>query len=212
MVFDPDIGEFLQIKHCSQIIVGGNHIVRHNAAEAVMDFGDLLRGLQMEDIEACARPQHPMGLTDRPLLIREMGKGREGKGHVKGIIGKRQHDGVGIDNIDVEYAKSKDIEVKNTPEASSIAVAELAVALMLALINHIPEADKTMKEGKWEKKKLEGRELFNKTLGLMGAGHIGQIVASRAKGMQMKVIVYDPYIKPETVEKLDLEPVNLDEL
>ncbi|OQY46294.1 MAG: hypothetical protein B6240_07475 [Desulfobacteraceae bacterium 4572_87] len=69
-----------------------------------------------------------------------------------------------------------------------------------------------MKAGKWEKKAFKGRELFNKTLGLIGAGHIGRIVAERARGMKMKVIVFDPYLKPATVEKLDLEPVSLDEL
>jgi D-3-phosphoglycerate dehydrogenase len=82
----------------------------------------------------------------------------------------------------------------------------------MALTRNIPQATASLKEGKWEKKKLQGRELFNKTLGLIGAGHIGRVVADRARGMKMKVIAYDPYIKPETIEKLDIEPVSFDEL
>jgi D-3-phosphoglycerate dehydrogenase len=84
--------------------------------------------------------------------------------------------------------------------------------MMMALSRNVPQATASLKEGKWEKKKLQGRELYNKTLGLIGAGKIGRIVADRAKGMKMKVIVYDPYIKPEAIEKLDLEPVSFDEL
>ena len=82
----------------------------------------------------------------------------------------------------------------------------------MALSRNIPQATASLKAGKWEKKEFKGRELFNKTLGLIGAGHIGRIVADRARAMKMKVIVFDPYIKPEAVEKLDLEPVSLDEL
>ncbi len=110
--------------------------------------------------------------------------------------------GVGIDNIDVEYAKQKGIEVKNTPRASSIAVAELAIALLLALINHIPEADKSMKAGKWEKKKFKRTELFGKTLGLLGVGRIGTEVAKRAKAFGMEVLAYDPYLEKHDVATL----------
>ena len=84
--------------------------------------------------------------------------------------------------------------------------------MLMALCRNIPQATISLKKGKWEKKKLKGRELFNKTLGLVGAGHIGRIVADRAKGLKLKVIVFDPYIKPDTIEKLDLEPVSFEEL
>jgi D-3-phosphoglycerate dehydrogenase len=86
------------------------------------------------------------------------------------------------------------------------------MAMIMALSRNIPQGTASLKHGKWEKDQLQGREIFNKTLGLIGAGHIGRIVADRAKGMKMKVIVFDPYIKPETIEKLDLEPVSFDEL
>jgi len=120
--------------------------------------------------------------------------------------------GIGLDNVDIQAASQRGIVVMNTPEGNTTTTAEHAVAMMMALSRNIPQATASLKEGKWEKKTLKGRELFNKTLGLIGAGKIGRIVADRAKGMKMNVIVFDPYIKPGTIEKLDLEPVSFDEL
>jgi len=125
------------------------------------------------------------------------------------VIGRA---GIGLDNVDIPAASQRGIVVMNTPEGNTITTAEHTFAMIMALSRNIPRATASLKLGKWEKKKLQGRELFNKTLGLIGAGHIGQIVADRAKGMKMKVIVFDPYLKPETIEKLDLEPVSLEEL
>lgn len=125
------------------------------------------------------------------------------------VIGRA---GIGLDNVDIPAASQRGIVVMNTPEGNTITTAEHAVAMIMALSRNIPQATASLKQGKWEKKQLQGRELFNKTLGLIGAGHIGRIVAERAKGMKMRVIVYDPYLKPETIEKLDLEPVSFDEL
>ena len=103
--------------------------------------------------------------------------------------------GVGVDTIDVEYAKTKGIVVDNTPEASSLAVAELAFALMIALPNHIAEADASMKRGAWLKKELERTELGGKTLGLIGIGRIARELALRAKAFGMKVIAYDKFVQ-----------------
>jgi len=103
--------------------------------------------------------------------------------------------GVGVDTIDVDYAKSRGIAVDNTPEASSLAVAELAFALMIAMPNHIAEADSSMKQGKWLKKELERTELGGKTLGLVGIGRIARELALRAKAFGMKVIAYDKYVR-----------------
>jgi D-3-phosphoglycerate dehydrogenase len=125
------------------------------------------------------------------------------------VIGRA---GIGLDNVDIPAASQRGIVVMNTPEGNTITTAEHTIAMIMAVSRNIPQATGSLREGKWEKKKLKGRELFNKTLGLIGAGHIGRIVADRAKGMKMKVVVYDPYIKPETIEKLDLEPVSFDEL
>ena len=125
------------------------------------------------------------------------------------VIGRA---GIGLDNVDIPAASRRGIVVMNTPEGNTITTAEHTIAMIMALSRNIPQATSSLKEGKWEKKKLKGRELFNKTLGLIGAGNIGRIVANRARGMKMNVIVYDPYLKPEAVEKLDLEPVSLDAL
>ncbi|HLD35234.1 MAG TPA: hydroxyacid dehydrogenase [Planctomycetota bacterium] len=104
--------------------------------------------------------------------------------------------GVGMDNIDAEAAKKANIKVENTPEASSISVAELTIGLMFALARKITIADSTMKAGKWEKKRLEGTELYKKTLGLVGVGRIGFEAAKRATALGMSVVGYDPYLNP----------------
>lgn len=116
--------------------------------------------------------------------------------------------GVGLDNVDQEYAKQKGIAVFNTPEASSVAVAELAFAHLLAIPNRLIEGHCTMKEGKWAKKELKRRELFGKTLGLIGIGRIGAEVAKRARAFGMEVIAFDKYVKDSPVARL----VSLDEL
>ncbi len=103
--------------------------------------------------------------------------------------------GVGIDNIDVAYAESKGITVNNTPAASSVAVAELAMTLMLSLINKVPFGHEGMVSGDWRKKKIKRVELFKKTLGLVGIGRIATEVAKRAKAFEMNVIAYDKYVE-----------------
>lgn len=116
--------------------------------------------------------------------------------------------GVGIDNIDVGYARSKGIKVHNTPEASSVAVAELAFAMMLAIQRNIVRAHNTTKKGEWIKKQLKGQELYKKTLGLIGIGLIGTEVAKRAQAFGMNVIAYRKSDKPSDYAKI----VGLDEL
>lgn len=106
--------------------------------------------------------------------------------------------GVGVDNIDVAAATSRKIAVANAPTASSVSVAELALGHMISLSRHLTEADRTTKEGKWEKKRLEGHELFGKVLGLIGSGRIGTEVAKRAQAFGMRVIAYDPYLTAAT--------------
>jgi D-3-phosphoglycerate dehydrogenase / 2-oxoglutarate reductase len=115
--------------------------------------------------------------------------------------------GVGLDNIDADYAESQGIQVINTPAASSISVAELAVGMMFALARHIPQATISMRAGEWEKKKFEGIELNGRTLGIVGIGRIGWETARRARALGMEVLAYDPYVT-ESEEEL----VSLDEL
>jgi D-3-phosphoglycerate dehydrogenase len=116
--------------------------------------------------------------------------------------------GVGLDNIDADYARSKGITVNNTPKASSASVAELAIGFMFALARSIYRTTASMKAGLWEKKKFEGDELGDKTLGLIGIGNIGREVAKRALALGMTVIAYDPYVKEAEGVRL----VQLDEL
>lgn len=116
--------------------------------------------------------------------------------------------GVGLDNVDKAACKARGVEVMNTPKASSVAVAELAMALMLAIPNRLIEAHNGMKEGKFLKKELKRTELYQKTLGLLGIGLIGTEVAKRAAAFGMTVIAHDPFVKEHPVAKL----VGLDEL
>jgi D-3-phosphoglycerate dehydrogenase len=113
--------------------------------------------------------------------------------------------GVGLDNVDQEYAKEKGIKVHNTAAASSIAVAELAFALMIALPNHIVRGHNSMEKGEWIKKELKRTELYGKTLGLLGAGRIGTELGKRAKAFGMRVLAYDPYLTESEFELVDLD-------
>ena len=110
--------------------------------------------------------------------------------------------GVGLDNIDADYAKKKGITVNNTPAASSVAVAELAFAMMLAVPNRLVEAHNSMVEGKWAKKEIKRTELMDKTLGLIGTGRIGLEVAKRAQSFGMHVIGYDKFVTKSDIVKL----------
>lgn len=125
------------------------------------------------------------------------------------IIGRA---GIGVDNIDVPSATKRGIVVMNTPGGNTITTAEHAIAMMMALTRKIPAATMSMKAGKWEKSKFMGRELYNKTLGVVGLGNIGSVVADRAKGLKMNVIAYDPFITPEIAAKKGVELVPLEEL
>lgn len=118
--------------------------------------------------------------------------------------------GVGLDNIDADYAKQKGIEVLNTPKASTDSVAELTLAHMFALARSLVRATETMREGKWEKKAFHGIELQGKTLGVIGIGRIGQAVAKRALCLGMKVLAYDKYVKESPLPGVKM--VSLEEL
>ncbi|HUL37013.1 MAG TPA: phosphoglycerate dehydrogenase, partial [Thermodesulfobacteriota bacterium] len=125
------------------------------------------------------------------------------------VIGRA---GIGLDNVDLPAATKKGIVVMNTPQENAIAAAEHTIAMILSISRKIPQATASMKTGKWEKKKFMGVELYNKTLGLIGIGVIGTVVADRARGLKMKVIGYDPYLSKETAEKKGVDLVSLDEL
>jgi D-3-phosphoglycerate dehydrogenase len=125
------------------------------------------------------------------------------------VIGRA---GIGVDNVDIPAASKKGVIVMNTPFGNSITTAEHAIAMMFAVARQIPEANASTHAGKWEKSKFMGVELFNKTLGVIGAGNIGGIVCDRAVGLHMKVIAYDPFLSDDRAKQLGVHKVDLDEL
>ena len=120
--------------------------------------------------------------------------------------------GIGVDNVDIPAATAKGIVVMNTPFGNSITTAEHAIAMMFALARQMPAADASTQAGKWEKNRFMGVELYAKTLGLIGAGNIGGIVADRALGLKMKVIAFDPFLSPERAIEIGVEKVELEDL
>ncbi|HKK37034.1 MAG TPA: phosphoglycerate dehydrogenase [Paracoccaceae bacterium] len=125
------------------------------------------------------------------------------------VIGRA---GIGVDNIDIPAASAKGVVVMNTPFGNSITTAEHAVAMMFACARQIPEADASTRAGKWEKSKFMGTEITGKTLGVVGCGNIGSVVASRALGLRMRVLAYDPFLSAERAQELGVTKVELDEL
>jgi D-3-phosphoglycerate dehydrogenase len=120
--------------------------------------------------------------------------------------------GIGVDNVDIAAATKRGVIVMNTPHGNSVTTAEHAITMMLALARQIPEANESTKAGKWEKSRFMGTEITGKTLGLIGCGNIGTIVADRAQGLKMRVIGYDPYLSLENATRLGIEKLELDEL
>jgi len=125
------------------------------------------------------------------------------------VIGRA---GIGVDNVDIPAATARGIVVMNTPFGNSITTAEHAIALMFAAARQIAAADVSTQAGKWEKNRFMGVELYAKTLGLIGCGNIGSIVADRALGLKMKVIAYDPFLSPERALQIGVEKVELEDL
>lgn len=125
------------------------------------------------------------------------------------VIGRA---GIGVDNVDLSAATARGIVVLNTPSGNNVTTAEHAIALLVSLARHIPQATASMKEGRWEKSAFTGTELFNRTLGLVGLGNIGRVVANRARGLGMRVIAYDPHLPDEVATKAEVELVDLDGL
>ena len=128
--------------------------------------------------------------------------------HLK-VIGRA---GVGLDNVDIPAATKRGVVVMNTPGGNVITTAEHTIAMLLSLSRNIPSGTASLKAGRWEKKQLLGREIYNKWLGVIGFGKIGTIVADRARGLKMRVMVHDPFVTPEQIEKMGFKPVSLEEL
>ncbi|BCG64386.1 MAG: D-3-phosphoglycerate dehydrogenase/2-oxoglutarate reductase [Methyloprofundus sp.] len=125
------------------------------------------------------------------------------------VIGRA---GIGVDNIDIPAATEQGIIVMNTPDSNATTTAELAIAHMFSLSRNLPKADKSIRDGKWERSQLMGAEITHKTLAILGFGTIGRIVARRGVGLGMRVIAFDPFVTPEIFAECGAEPVSLDEL
>ena len=157
-------------------------ILRANGLEA-----DVRTGLDLEDLAAIVAGYDALIVRSATKVTRAI---IEKAGRLQ-VIGRA---GIGVDNIDVNAATEKGIIVMNSPRGNALAAAEHTLALMLALARHVPVADRSMKEGKWEKRLLMGAELGEKTLGIVGVGNVGKIVAGKALALGMKVCAYDPFV------------------
>lgn len=120
--------------------------------------------------------------------------------------------GIGVDNIDLAAATDKGVIVMNTPRANSIATAEQTLTLMLAVNRHTAQSHASVKEGKWERSKFVGTEIYGKTLGVLGFGYIGRLVTQRAQAFGMTVVAYDPYVNPDLAAELNVKLLSLDEM
>ncbi len=118
--------------------------------------------------------------------------------------------GIGLDNVDIPEATKRGIIVMNAPDGNVVSTAEHTVAMLFAVSRNIPQANSSMKQGRWEKKKFQGKEIYNKTLGIIGLGRIGKVVAERARGLGMNVLAFDPYLSPDQMESLGVtySPLN----
>ncbi|MCD4720200.1 MAG: phosphoglycerate dehydrogenase [Desulfobacula sp.] len=166
---------------------------------------DVKTDLSPSELEEIIGVYHALSIRSKTKVTEDMlAKAKNLK-----VIGRA---GIGLDNVDIPAATLADVAVMNTPFGNTITTAENAIALLMSLSRNIPQATATLKDGKWEKKNLKGREIYNKTLGLVGIGNIGSIVADRAMGLKMKVIGFDPYLEDSSIEKLGITPVTFDEV
>jgi len=166
---------------------------------------DVITGLKPEELKKIIGEYAGLAVRSATKATAEI---LEAAGNLK-VIGRA---GTGVDNIDLKASTEKGIVVMNTPGGNTVTTAEHAISMMVALSRNIPQATASMKKGLWEKKKFQGTELTGKTLGILGVGTIGSVVASRAQGLKMDVISYDPFISPEAAEKLGIKLVTIDEL
>jgi len=177
-------------------------------AQILMDSGlevDIKTGLAPEELKNLIPEYEGLVIRSATKVTAEI---IEAAVNLK-VVGRA---GIGLDNVDIATASKHGVVVMNAPDGNATTAAEHAIAMMISLARNIPQATASMKEGKWEKKKFMGRELTGKTLGIVGIGRIGSIVAARAQGLEMKVIAYDPHMPEELVKKFGVELTTLDEV
>ncbi len=166
---------------------------------------DVKTGLKPEELKAIIGQYDGLAIRSSSNVTAEI---LEAATNLK-VVGRA---GIGVDNVDIPAATNKGVIVMNTPFGNSITTAEHAIAMMFALARDIPQASESTHAGKWEKNKFMGVELYNKTLGLIGCGNIGSIVADRAIGLKMNVVAYDPFLSEEKAVELGVKKVELDDL
>ena len=179
-----------------------------NAERIFLDMGcdvDVITGKTPDELKAIIGQYDGLAIRSSTKVTKDI---LDAATNLK-VIGRA---GIGVDNVDIPYASAKGVVVMNTPFGNSITTAEHAIALIFALARQLPEADASTQEGKWEKNRFMGVEVTGKTLGLIGAGNIGAIVASRAIGLRMKVVAYDPFLTPERALEIGVEKADLDTL
>ncbi len=178
------------------------------AAEIFRERGievDVTTGLKPDQLKAAIDGYDGLAIRSATKVTAEMlGAAKKLK-----VVGRA---GIGVDNVDVDAATARGVLVMNTPFGNSVTTAEHTIALIFALARQISEADRSTQAGKWEKNRFMGVEITGKTLGVIGCGNIGTIVADRAKGLKMRVVAFDPFLSPQRAQQLDIEKVELDEL
>jgi D-3-phosphoglycerate dehydrogenase len=166
---------------------------------------DVRTGLKPEELKQIIREYDGLAIRSSTKVTKDIIEATE---KLK-VIGRA---GIGVDNVDLAAATGRGIVVMNTPGGNAVAAAEHTLSLMLALARNIPQANASMKSGKWDKSRFMGIEVCDKVLGVIGLGNIGRIVAERALGLKMKVISYDPFITTDAAAKLGIEMVDIDTL
>jgi D-3-phosphoglycerate dehydrogenase len=166
---------------------------------------DVKTGLKPEELKAIIGEYDGLAVRSATKVTAEI---LAAAPHLK-VVGRA---GIGVDNVDVPAATARGTVVMNTPFGNSITTAEHAIAMMFALARQLPAADRSTQAGKWEKTRFMGTEVTGKTLGIIGCGNIGAIVAERALGLKMKVVAYDPYLSPLRAQTIGVEKVELDQL
>ncbi|HKA56078.1 MAG TPA: phosphoglycerate dehydrogenase [Candidatus Binatia bacterium] len=166
---------------------------------------DLRPGLAPEELVRHIPPYHGLIIRSGTRVTREA---LAAAANLR-VVGRA---GIGVDNVDVEAATKRGVVVMNTPGGNNVTTAEHALSLLFALARNVPQANASLKAGRWEREKFTGSEISNKVLGVIGLGNIGAIVAERALGLRMRVVAYDPFVAPEAAAKLRVELAGLDEL
>ena len=187
-------------------------IITDNINEKVVDLFksnsidvDYLPGISPEELNKIISQYNALVVRSRTKVNKEI----INNGSKLNVIGRA---GTGVDNIDLDVATRRGIVVMNTPGGNTISAAEHTIALLLALCRNVPQANASMKEGKWDRKNFSGSELFGKTIGIVGLGKIGREVAKRAKAFGMNIIGYDPILSEKMAKEINVSLMNLDEL